>query len=212
MLAVRTEPARAACCDTATVLLAVKADAAKAACWDTAIPALAVKAETAAKPPVDAAFAAVGPALKAVIAELPVAKVDAAESDAEVRFVTADAVADDQALPPYIEIVQFVVLAAHDSKWPTAYSPAVKVVAANVNGWMFGPLHPCCKLLKVPEDDDPDAHTTARDALATVAKAVEFENEKIRSVCESDPAPEFVAGKLIPKTRSTSVALIGAPR
>ena len=75
-----------------------------------------------------------GVAVNIVAAMLPVAYVDKADSVAEVMFVTAEAVALRTAALPYIEIDQLVVEAAHDNKCPIAYSPAVRVDAANVNG------------------------------------------------------------------------------
>lgn len=70
-----------------------------------AVDADAVKADAANKPddvpvPVENTLAPVGVAVHAVSALEPVANVDAAAREADVRFVTADAVTDRLALPP----------------------------------------------------------------------------------------------------------------
>ena len=147
--------------------------------------------------------------MNAVSAELAVANVDAAESEAEVRFVTADAVTLDTAFAPYMVMIQLVFAAAQDSKCPTAYSPAESDVDAKVNGCTFGLLHPCWRLLNVPPVVLPDAHATVRDAVATVASEVALPKENMSSVCDSEPAPELDAGKLMLKARSASVTRIG---
>ena len=50
-------------------------------------------------------------------------------------------------------------------------------MAAKVKGWMLLPAHPCCSVLAVPEVVVPVVHDTAREALATDAREVEFPNE-----------------------------------
>ena len=121
--------------------------------------------------------ALVGVAVNAVRAELAVANDDAADRVPEAMFVTALAVSDDPAFAPQTDRVQLVLCAAHDSKCPNTYSPAESDVAPNVNGWTLFPAHPCCNVLAVPDDDVPEAHDTARDALRTVARDVLLANE-----------------------------------
>ncbi len=118
--------------------------------------------------------ALVGVPVNAVSPLLAVVKELAAAREAELRFVTADCVRLAFAFAPYTEIVHDVDCAAHDSRCATAYSPAASEELANVNGWMFGPVQPCCRLLEVPEVVVPDAQLTAREALTTDASDVLF--------------------------------------
>ena len=96
---------------------------------------------------------------------LPVAKVDAADSVAEEMFVTALAVRDELATAPQTDIVQLVDCAAHDKRCPTAYSPPVREIAPNVNGWILLLAHPCCRVDATPVGAVPTVHDTVRDAL-----------------------------------------------
>ena len=75
---------------------------------------------------------------------------------------------------PHTDKVHEVDAAAQDIRCATAYSPADRLEAANVKGWILLLAQPCCRLLEVPEVVVPLAHDTALEAERTEARDVLF--------------------------------------